>query len=658
MWFYNLKPIYFAVIVFGLIVNSLASADYPYYDTRWPVEHLNNARHQVINEGGLFLPRGRNAKRSISLISSKALETPGFVLTRDKDQLYVIGGKFSTIAHGWIAKVNPLTLRVQKKVIFDKGGGPTFAGGCLMHANEYLYVIVGDVIYKLDPNLNILKWRVLIVNDGYNGVLAFRDGNLVMKGGGAMNQQSPSILTVLDTDLEPLIEHVVLSETNPSRIAVHVRNNREYVYITGLSKITRYEYISGPEPQLVLDTGWFYQYRNPTSDLTSYATSPTFVGNNLFTMDNGALLTEPIEKTPIQIIRVNLDNSNDAELFAPFKLPAGASFSKMIVDPQNRLLFPMDTVNRKIGAFRYLEEQKRFEELWVRSYGVSGMFAGSSAAGEIYINSFEDGHDYFVALDMNTGEELAKVRTESQMGTFAGFAVGYHNDVFMCSNLDSVLSRFTSLSLKTSAAPPLHMKLAAFEGQPLKGKIHLDWETVGEQDTLGFNVYRGDSSQGPFQQLNNALIPAQEPQGGKYEWVDDSVSPSADSYYYYIENISPSGITETSHTIQVFFKILASVKPTKSELFQNFPNSFNPETWIPYQLHQDASVTVSIYDLTGHLIRRFQLGHQPAGYYLDKSKAIHWDGTNQSGEPVASGSYWYVLQAGDFTERKRMLLIK
>jgi len=203
---------------------------------------------------------------------------------------------------------------------------------------------------------------------------------------------------------------------------------------------------------------------------------------------------------------------------------------------------------------------------------------------------------------------------------------------------------------------PLPVLLASFTAQPVGESVHLRWTTTVEWDNLGFNVYRSDSPQGPFRKINATRIPAKEG-GGTYAWVDDTVNPSADTYYYYIEDISRFGITDVSQTIRVSLKANLGL-PVKSVLFQNFPNQFNPDTWIPYQLHLDAPVTIEIYDLKGQLIRQFGLGHQAAGYYLDKSTALHWDGRNQNGEPVTSGIYVYVLRADDFLASKRMLLVK
>ena len=98
--------------------------------------------------------------------------------------------------------------------------------------------------------------------------------------------------------------------------------------------------------------------------------------------------------------------------------------------------------------------------------------------------------------------------------------------------------------------------------------------------------------------------------------------------------------------------------PATTELLTNFPNPFNPETWIPYQLAKPAEVTLTIYDIRGVVVRRLQLGYQAAGFYQSRSRAIHWDGRNNIGEKVASGVYFYTLTAGEFTATRKLLIRK
>jgi cytochrome c peroxidase len=92
------------------------------------------------------------------------------------------------------------------------------------------------------------------------------------------------------------------------------------------------------------------------------------------------------------------------------------------------------------------------------------------------------------------------------------------------------------------------------------------------------------------------------------------------------------------------------------KLYQNTPNPFNPETWLPFSLGSEAKVVISIHDLQGRLIRKLDLGTKPAGIYSEKGKAVYWDGKNEAGEQVSSGIYFYTIQAGQFTATKKMII--
>lgn len=98
--------------------------------------------------------------------------------------------------------------------------------------------------------------------------------------------------------------------------------------------------------------------------------------------------------------------------------------------------------------------------------------------------------------------------------------------------------------------------------------------------------------------------------------------------------------------------------PEETALMPNYPNPFNPETWIPYQLAMPAEVRVAIHAADGRLVRTLALGYQTAGVYRSKGRAVYWDGRNAQGEPVASGVYFYTLMAGDFTATRKLLIRK
>ena len=102
--------------------------------------------------------------------------------------------------------------------------------------------------------------------------------------------------------------------------------------------------------------------------------------------------------------------------------------------------------------------------------------------------------------------------------------------------------------------------------------------------------------------------------------------------------------------------ILGAVK--RDQLLQNFPNPFNPETWIPFRLTEKNRVTIHIYNSTGQLVRQLSPGMLPAGDYSSQTQAVYWNGRNDAGEPVSSGVYLYTIHAGNFSATRKMFIRK
>ncbi len=131
-----------------------------------------------------------------------------------------------------------------------------------------------------------------------------------------------------------------------------------------------------------------------------------------------------------------------------------------------------------------------------------------------------------------------------------------------------------------------------------------------------------------------------------HRWIRDAKAADAD----------PAGIAALEQLLAALTRVEAP--PKETVLLANYPNPFNPETWIPYQLSEAAEVTVTIHSSDGKLVRTLELGQMPAGAYSDKDRAAYWDGQNEQGEPVASGVYFYTLTAGDFSATRKMVIRK
>ena len=138
------------------------------------------------------------------------------------------------------------------------------------------------------------------------------------------------------------------------------------------------------------------------------------------------------------------------------------------------------------------------------------------------------------------------------------------------------------------------------------------------------------------------------------------VTPTREQVEQWLHQARQMNLTDSTFQrgLLMLEQLLAILTPKETALLPNYPNPFNPETWIPYQLAESADVSISIYAVDGTLVRTLALGHQAVGIYESRSHAAYWDGKNAFGEPVASSVYFYTLTAGDFTATRKMLIMK
>ena len=142
--------------------------------------------------------------------------------------------------------------------------------------------------------------------------------------------------------------------------------------------------------------------------------------------------------------------------------------------------------------------------------------------------------------------------------------------------------------------------------------------------------------------------------------LDQEVAPTRDQFKQWLDQARQMNLIDPAFQrgILILEHRLASLTPKETALLPNYPNPFNPETWIPYQLSEPAEVTLHIYAVNGTLIRTLELRHQPARIYQSRGRAAHWDGRNAVSEKVASGLYFYTFTAGDFSATGKMLIRK
>lgn len=201
------------------------------------------------------------------------------------------------------------------------------------------------------------------------------------------------------------------------------------------------------------------------------------------------------------------------------------------------------------------------------------------------------------------------------------------------------------------------IELAQYIGETDKSDPRVDVNgdgAVDVKDLLIVSQYLGESTEtaAPFKTRTDrfpTLVKAT---------MDGNVITELIQVWIDMARIADDGSLAFKRGIANLERLLAEMLPDKTELLANYPNPFNPETWIPYHLAKSAEVQITIYDINGSVVRQLDLGQKTAGNYTAKSQAAHWDGRNADGEKVASGIYFYQLRAGDYEHTRRMLIVK
>ena len=198
-------------------------------------------------------------------------------------------------------------------------------------------------------------------------------------------------------------------------------------------------------------------------------------------------------------------------------------------------------------------------------------------------------------------------------------------------------------------SPPSDVQVIAGENQ-----VTLHWKADGNEFIDRYVIVRQIGSVEDWSAGEGArFVVEQIPGDPASQFIDTDVLE--DTVYTYQVNVRFKSGAELRSEL---FTVRTQPVIKQTALLQNYPNPFNPETWIPYELAEDVDVSVEIYTVGGQLVRRLALGSQKRGRYVSKQKAAYWDGRNEAGEMSASGTYFYVLRAGDFSAVRKMVVFR
>ena len=316
----------------------------------------------------------------------------------------------------------------------------------------------------------------------------------------------------------------------------------------------------------------------------------------------------------------------------------------------------------------------------VRAGDVLGAFVDSVTVNDGCIGAYqlqaiditsdtEAFYGFLPAYGDDTGTPEKDGAAENDVVTFKYYSTMYDNVFLVDGTHTTTFAGGTILPSPGLEIPDimLPVELSAFSAAFNRetSQILLKWRTESEINNLGFDVYRSETPDEKFVKINPAHIKGAgtDSTTHDYKFIDESAVVGK-TYYYYIESISFSGEREKSRTIKIIIdasgkaRVTSLMRPTASALLQNFPNPFNPETWIPFHLAKDADVTLRIFDIRGKEIRTIHLGQRSAGYYDSKAKAVLWDGRDSYGQEVCSGIYFYNIAAGTFNSTRKLTIIK
>jgi hypothetical protein len=206
-------------------------------------------------------------------------------------------------------------------------------------------------------------------------------------------------------------------------------------------------------------------------------------------------------------------------------------------------------------------------------------------------------------------------------------------------------SRITKIPFEVRAerfamSPPADVQVIAGQAQ-----VRIRWKPGDNPFIAGYSISRRTA--------NDEHPTVRHLRSDAYEFIDADVEEE-ETYTYQVSVRFISGAELRSDLFTV--TVLPVIRATA--LLQNYPNPFNPETWVPYELAEETHVSIEVYTASGQMVRRLDLGLQKRGRYLNREKAVYWDGCNESGERAVSGTYFYVLRAGDFSAARKMVILR
>jgi hypothetical protein len=354
---------------------------------------------------------------------------------------------------GQVERIDPVSLDPLAASPRLPSGGHTWCTALVVHANGFLYLTNGNRCFKLDPDDCAVVAETTLPQDApYNSLLVASDGRLITKNIEYAADRS-TYLVVLDPDeLAQAGPEAKLPENAMGRIAMDTVGEEQLIYAPGSHHFYRYRY-DPAQGRVVKDDSWEPLYRAMPDQEQSFAWDPCLAGGGCWFLDNGdneanrvIFASHPVgQRVPPRgsafrglatsaqkLIRVSLTDADDVDVFTPFGVGRGSIFSPPAYDPIRGIAMSFDTGNGLLGAASY-DQEKRFTSLWQKPCRTSMQPLLFLDTAELVVNDFRGGRDNVVIYDLESGDEISRVATDSTTANGMFFSVGWYRDVIYCS---------------------------------------------------------------------------------------------------------------------------------------------------------------------------------------------------------------------------------
>ena len=402
-----------------------------YLNSPWPAEDGGPARLQIPSAGaGLALQEGEKlgcVTRNTLLSTMTVLGAPGevYLLTHS-----ALRSRIGMPTSSYVEQIDPISLKTLRRSP-RLAGGPMWPGGMAIHRNGDLIVVYGRYAHRLDRQCELQASYKLPVNEAYNSFVILSNGCIVTKN---LSDKTMARLTVLDAkSLTPVCADTECPEPSIARLSA-IGNT---VYVVGVRSIFRYHWDAG-SAQLVADPDWHFDYIGVRGQ--TYGWDVVLDGVNAWFMDNGkhryvtSMIDAGVSPTANRLIRVALNDVSDHSHITISGMRGGSITNPPLFDRRRSIIVAYDSANRHLQAWRYDPATRAMKLLWrKRPFGCASHMILYPDTGELVINDYRWLGEEVVVLQIETGLELARVRSGGLLQGVVFPSVGWGRDFYWSS---------------------------------------------------------------------------------------------------------------------------------------------------------------------------------------------------------------------------------